>query len=206
MFTVLAVTCLMVTGAFLRQEADRRGLGSKPLPVLGTLADFQLTNQLGQPVTLASLKGNVVVADIIFTRCPGPCPFITQHLITIQNSLAPTLPVRFVSLSTDAAFDTPAVLRKFGERMGADPRRFLFLTGRREEIHRVATSPNGGLMLVSLEKPATERLGEDDLFVHSTRFVLVDKRGRIRAYFDGERPELQPEITAAIRRLAREDS
>jgi cytochrome oxidase Cu insertion factor (SCO1/SenC/PrrC family) len=203
-FSVLAATCLLITGAFLRQEAERRGLGAKPMPVLGTLADFQLTNQLGQAVTLASLKGKVWVADIIFTRCAGPCPLITRQMVRLQHALPAHLPVRFVSLTTDAAFDTPAVLQRYGERFGVAADRFYFLTGAREEIHRVATSSKGGLMLVSVEKQPGERLNEGDLFVHSTRFVLVDKQGRIRAYFDGERGETEPVILASIRRLARE--
>lgn len=201
----LGITCLVITGAFIRQECEKRGwIGSPPLPVIATLTGFNLTNQFAQPVHLESLKGNVWVADIIFTRCAGPCPLITSHLVRAQKALDPSLPVRLVSLTTDAAFDSPEVLRRYAERFGADPGRFLFLTGAREEIHRVATSSKGGLMLVSLEKAPGERLNEADLFVHSTRFVLVDKRGRIRAYFDGERPEVLPQLVASIRRLVRE--
>ena len=43
-----------------------------PLPIISKLPDFQLTNQLGAPITLANYQGKIWLADIIFTRCPGP--------------------------------------------------------------------------------------------------------------------------------------
>ncbi len=47
------------------------------LPVIGRIADFTLTNQDGKITTLADLSNHVWVADIIFTRCAGPCPRMT---------------------------------------------------------------------------------------------------------------------------------
>ena len=54
--------------------AAARNFGQISLPPLGTVADFTLTNQDGQATTLAALSNHVWVADIIFTRCAGPCP------------------------------------------------------------------------------------------------------------------------------------
>lgn len=203
---MIGATCLSITAAFVRQELDQRGLGgASRLPILGTLGEFQLTNQLGKTVTLASLRGQVCVFDIIFSRCPGPCALITRHMAALQKAMPEEMPVRFLSLTTDADFDTPGVLKIYGDRFGVDHDRFLFLTGSKLEIHRVATSPRGGLMLAVVEKQPSERLTDEDLFIHSTRFVVVDKQGRIRAFFDGERPEVQPEIISTVRRLAREN-
>ncbi len=202
---MMGLACLVIAGAYARQELRERGwVGGEAPPVLGTLADFQLTNQLGQVVTLGTLRGQVAVFDIIFTRCPGPCALITRHMAALQRTLSPQLPVRFVSLTTDAEHDTPEVLRAYGERFGVDPGRHLFLTGSRQEIHRVATSPQGGLMLAVVDKAVEERVTEGDLFVHSTKFVVVDGRGQIRGYFDGERPEAQMGVVAMVRRLVRE--
>ena len=203
---MIGATCLIITAAFVRQELDKRGLGGgSRLPILGTLGEFQLTNQLGKPMTLGSLQGQVCVFDIIFSRCPGPCALITRHMAALQKAISEEAPVRFLSLTTDADFDTPGVLKAYGDRFGVDHERFHFLTGSKLEVHRVATSPKGGLMLAVVEKQPEERLTDEDLFIHSTRFVVVDKQGRIRAFFDGERPEVQPEIIAVVRRLAREN-
>ena len=66
---------------------------SKPLPVFGTLPDFALTNQNNQSLTLASLRGEVWIADVIFTRCAGQCPVMSAHMQTMQDSLPAGLPI-----------------------------------------------------------------------------------------------------------------
>ena len=63
-FVVLAISV-----AYVRER--QRGPVTK-LPVIAQVADFTLTNQLDRPVRLADLRGQVWVADIIFSRCPGP--------------------------------------------------------------------------------------------------------------------------------------
>ena len=63
--------------AYVLSLAELNSHATQPLPVIGTVADFTLTNQDGQVTTLADLTNHVWVADIIFTRCAGPCPIMT---------------------------------------------------------------------------------------------------------------------------------
>src|SRR5712664_1532791 len=58
-----------------------------PLPIIGKISDFSLTNENNEAVTLSRLRGKVWVADIIFTRCPGPCATMTRHLAELQSEL-----------------------------------------------------------------------------------------------------------------------
>src|SRR5450759_5305186 len=67
----------------------RRNSNPPELRVIGSVADFTLTNQDGQITTLAVLTNHVWVADIIFTRCAGPCPRMTGQMKSLQNSLRP---------------------------------------------------------------------------------------------------------------------
>lgn len=177
-----------------------------PLPVLGTIADFALTNQLNQPVTLADLYGQVWLADIIFTRCPGPCARMTRQMAAVQAALPEHSSARLISLTTDPEFDTPEVLSKYAERFGADAKRWKFLTGTKLQIAGLAVD---SLKLTTLEKPVAERTSADDLFIHSTIFVLVDKQSRLRGIFEtgGEGVDwaaIQPTILSAIKQLERE--
>ncbi|MGC3957300.1 MAG: SCO family protein [Verrucomicrobiota bacterium] len=177
-----------------------------PLPVWGTVADFTLTNQLGQPVTLANLRGKVWLADIIFTRCPGPCARMTRQMAEIQAALAGRSEVQLISLTTDPDFDVPAVLEKYAAHYQAQPGRWQFLTGPKLTIAAVAAD---SLKFTALEKPAEQRTSADDLFIHSTTFVLVDKQGRLRANFDTSSEitdwaAVRKEILAAIKQLERE--
>ena len=70
----LFLTLSAILLALLLAQLKLRMAVGKPLPVIGPVADFTLTNQNGRAVLLADLRGRVWVADVIFTRCPGPCP------------------------------------------------------------------------------------------------------------------------------------
>lgn len=197
---ILMVALAIVTA---RIEPRRRGAA---LPVIAPVADFVLTNQAGEAVTLANLRGKVWVADIIFTRCAGPCPRMTRQMEALQGALPKESAARLVTLTTDPEFDTPEVLAKYAGHYNADPGRWTFLTGPRTQIAQLAID---SLKLTAIEKKPEERTDKDDLFIHSTIFVLVDKKGRLRGSFEtgGEGIEwtnVQPALVGAIRQLEHE--
>ena len=101
---------------------------------MAPIADFTLTNQNGSAVSLADLRGQVWVADIIFTRCPGPCLKMTRQMKELQEALPPASQAKLVTLTTDADFDTPPVLKAYAERFGADTNRWMFLTGPKRRL------------------------------------------------------------------------
>lgn len=200
---VAALLALALTLAKLQSQRNQR---APELPVISQVANFALTNQLGQPLTLENLKGRVWVADIIFTTCAGPCPIMTRKMRELQDALPAESSARLVTLTTDADTDTPDVLKKYGEKFGANPQRWTFLTGDKRDIAKLAID---GLKLTAIAKKPEERTDPADLFVHSTIFVIVDKHGRLRGSFQtqGEMvswPESKAQIVAAIKQLERE--
>ncbi|HKS37289.1 MAG TPA: SCO family protein [Verrucomicrobiae bacterium] len=183
----LGLVILGVFGAFLFSESGRRRLSSGTLPpILGTLPDFVLTNQTGSVVSLNDLRGQVWVADIIFTRCPGPCEKMTRQMAELQAALPGDQPVKLISLTTDPDFDSPAVLQRYAERFGAQPGRWWFLTGAKHELMRLAVD---GLKLAAVEKKPEERENPADLFIHATIFVVVDRQGGLRGVFETQTEE-----------------
>lgn len=96
-------------GALLSAALQAQSAARTRLPVYGSVADFTLTNQDGAPVSLADLRGHVWVANVIFTRCPGPCLKMTRQMKELQQALAQDSQARLVSLTTDPDFDKPAV-------------------------------------------------------------------------------------------------
>src|SRR2546422_11578573 len=135
MWSGLLVVVAGIVLAFLLAHLKLRMLLGKPLPVYGQVADFTLTNQNGRVVTLADLRGKVWVADIIFTRCPGPCLKMTRQMSELQAALPANAPVELVSLTADPAYDTPEVLKRYGERFGATPDRWQLLTGKKTDLY-----------------------------------------------------------------------
>ena len=177
------------------------------LRVIGPVADFTLTNQDGHLTTLADFSNRVWVADIIFTRCAGPCPRLTGQMRSLQNFLPPDSPAKLVTLTTDPEFDSPAVLKKYGERFTVDPRRWTFLTGTKNEIAALAS---GSLKLSAVPVKLEDRKSVADLFIHTTIFVIVDKRARLRGFFEtgGDGVDwtnsIQPQLLQSIRQLENE--
>jgi protein SCO1/2 len=176
-------------------------LKAKPLPVYATLSAFTLTNQNGQTVTLADFRGQVWIADTIFTRCPGQCLLMSAHMKEIQDALPAGQPIQLVSFTTDPAYDQPPVLKKYAERIGARDNRWSFLTGDKSALHSVEVD---GLKLSVLDKPATQQESANDLFIHSEKFILLDKQGRIRGWCDGQNSNTVADVVAAAQTLAHE--
>jgi len=166
------------------------------MPLIGSVADFALTNQSGQTVTLSNLLGHPWVADIIFTRCAGPCPEMTRKMKEIQDALPKRSQARLLTLTTDADYDTPEIMSRYAHQYGADTTRWYFLTGDKKAIAKLAIE---SLMLTALEKKPEERTDPNDLFVHSTIFVVVDKKGQLRGVFESVGEYLSwPEAKQAI--------
>lgn len=156
-----------------------------PLPVLGTLPPFALTDQDGRSFGSEDLKGYVWVAGFIFTRCPTICPAITTTMGKMQRrGRGIEHGFRLVSFSVDPSYDTPARLTEFGRRFRTSPRMWKLLTGPIDSMRATVTD---GLKIAMGDPP-----GEQDFasLFHGTHFVLVDQQTRIRGYYDSSDPEV----------------
>lgn len=156
-----------------------RGPRKEVLPVLFELPSFTLVERSGRPFTLDDLRGRVWIADFIFTRCAGLCPRMTARMSRLRAELPEG--VGLVSFTVDPAYDTPAVLERYAGSLDAGDR-WLFVTGAQAELYRLSTE---GFKLAALELPPGAAADEGP-FLHSSKFVLVDARGRVRGYYDSE--------------------
>lgn len=192
-------------GLFLINRSGSGGSGAPstaPLPVLRTISSMDLVDQEGEPVNLQTFRGQPWFANIIFTRCPGPCARMTQKMRQLQEALpAEASEVQLVSLTTDPDFDTPEVLSQYARKFQADTRSWKFLTGTKEEIVRVSTQE---WLLVMLEKGEAERESPNDIFLHSTLTVLMDGLGRIRGTYEILEEGQLEEALADLQRLLQE--
>lgn len=172
-----------------------------PLPVIQQIRPFVLTNQFNHAVQLSDLKGTIWVANIIFTRCPGPCKQMSRRMAVLQKQWASHPSVRFLSLTTDPDWDTPAVLKRYADELGADSSRWFFLTGTKAAIRDFAVD---GLKLTAKEVDADQRANPADLFIHSTISVVVDRRGRLRGAVEALEKESELQFDDLIHRLLKE--
>jgi cytochrome oxidase Cu insertion factor (SCO1/SenC/PrrC family) len=135
-----AVMGLGVRSLIWRQPGaqSRPGTSSPTLPVYASVPDFALTDQKGRPVRKVDFEGKIWIASFIFTTCPDECPLMTAEMARLQSDLAEVPELRLVSITVDPGRDTPAVLSEYAERFHANPERWLFLTGDKAAIYRLA--------------------------------------------------------------------
>ena len=162
------------------------------LPVFSTVPDFTLTERSAREVQRDALAGKVWVADFIFTNCAGTCPLMTAKMRKLQDTLPAE--VQLVSFSVDPASDTPEVLREYAQRYGADPQRWLFLTGNRDALYKLSIE---GFKLAVDATAGTEL----EPITHSTRFALVDRQGRIRGYYGMDDEEAMKKLACDVNAL-----
>lgn len=162
--------CLMAL--YLLMGSAPQVAEAETLPVLSTLPDFSLTTEQNTPLSKSDLAGKVWVADFFFSSCSGPCPIMTRNMAGVAERLKGTPDLAFVSISVDPETDTPEVLSRYGAKYGADPAQWHFLTGDLAAIQTLAVE---GFMVGSV----------DDPIIHSPKFCLVDREGRVRGYYTG---------------------
>ncbi|MFL6594545.1 MAG: SCO family protein [Chthoniobacterales bacterium] len=187
----------LVTAGFLfwLRQAQVHQLARRTIPDYGAVPEFRLTNQNGQPFGSAELKGKIWIADFIFTSCPGPCPLISSRIAETQRPLEKS-DVHLVSFTVDPENDTPEVLRDYAQRLHAREGRWDFLTGPRDAIYGLTI--HGFKLAVAADGDVP---GQP---VHSTKAVLVDRRGKIRGYYDITAPDGVTTLLADTNHLLRE--
>jgi protein SCO1/2 len=163
----------------------------------GALPEFHLTNQRGEPVTLADLRGRPLVFGALYSTCTGPCPSIARGLKKLQDELQDT-DVHLVVVSVDPAADTPEVLASYAGRVGADPERWTFLTGPEAEVDAFVRS--GLFQAVS----RAERAPTDERVTHDVRLLAVDRQGHRRGWYPGNDEVQLEKLRRRLRFLASE--
>jgi enediyne biosynthesis protein E4 len=167
-------------------------------PVVGKVPGFQLVDQDGNAFGSSDLEGHVWIANFIFTSCKTICPEQTakmhqlQELFKQQESRIPALDgMRFVSFTVDPNTDRPEVLARFAESHHADNRYWKFLTGDRQSLWDLCE--DGFKLAVAEDKENTEMP-----IAHSSFFAVVDRRMRIRGYFDSADTASLKKITKVV--------
>ncbi len=197
---VLALAAIAGTGSWfaagaLKRHDDVREIQpDKPR----RLENFSLTDENEKNVTRDDVRGKILAVSFLFTSCSLTCPEVSRRMAEIQNLTAANNDVRLLSLTVDPRTDTPAVLAKWGERFGADTNRWFLLTGDKAQLHwLIGTS----FLATETNNPFNSMPGN---FAGTERIAVVDKRGNVRAFFDGLRVGTPAAVMVEIEKLRNE--
>jgi len=146
-----------------------------------SIPDFSLVERSGKKITLADLRGKVWIADFIYTQCTDTCSLQTADMAKLQERWINQSALRLVSISVDPEHDTPNILTRFAARFHADGQRWLFLTGNKNQIARLVED---GFHLPASAAVSRERA--TPIVLHSPRFILIDRDGRIHGSYDSQ--------------------
>ncbi len=201
LLALVAVLAVAITAGVALVAGRSSGAG---LPDYFAAPTFSLTDQDGRPFDSAELKGKVWIVDFIYTNCPDVCPLITADLARLGDALPVEhrlgSDIRFVSITVDPARDSAATLRSFARSFGVrSPDQWAFLSGPEAALRRTLA----GFHVVAEPAPAGASSAADGrrvtgpghaagaahpgagLITHSSRLMLVDRRGRVRGLYSG---------------------
>ena len=146
-----------------------------------TIGDFSFTNQDGRTITQKEIENKVFVAEYFFSTCKSICPIMNQQMQRIQNKYNGNSNFKILSFTVDPAIDNPTQLKSYAVSHGYKAGQWHFLTGSKSELYALARK--SFFVLKPVEANNIGDAGSD--FIHTNNFVLVDKKKRIRGYYDG---------------------
>jgi cytochrome oxidase Cu insertion factor (SCO1/SenC/PrrC family) len=179
---LLAVVMAVSVPAAATPQAGGARLTPQATSFFNNFSGMKLIDQDGRQVALRRLSGRVVLVNFVYTGCSTICPVQTRALADLQRQLPEPLrrQVHFLSISLDPLTDTPQTLKAFSQRMGADLKRWSFVTGKPEDMERVADQ-------LRLFRPGPDTKRPDD---HSTALWLIDAQGQLRMRYAGNPPDI----------------
>ena len=191
--------------------------GDKPLPVINpvdvndslvdadllkigyghTIADFTFLNQDSVLVSSSEFDKKIWVAEYFFTTCGSICPKMNQQMKRVQSKFKNDKDVVILSFTVTPEIDTVAQMKRHADFLGAKLPQWQLLTGEKDELYTLAR--RSFFLLKPAEAKNMGDAGND--FIHTNNFVLVDKKKRIRGYYDGTSAKEVDQMMKDIARL-----
>ena len=157
------------------------------------IADFSFQNQNNQTITQADYEDVIYVADFFFTTCPTICPIMKDNMVWLQEQIKDMDDVKLLSFSVTPDIDTPKVLREYASEKGVIDEKWNMLTGDKKEIYFLARQS-----FLAVKTGSPEEMYD---MVHTENFILVDKKGRSRGFYDGTLLHENEEDTKNVEQL-----
>ena len=162
------------------------------------IADFNLINQNGKKITNKDYEGKIYIADFFFTRCQNICIAMAYNMSELQEFYKNDTDIMFLSHSVTPLIDSVAVLKEYAMNKGVIDGKWNVTTGVKKHIYELARKSYFAVL--------DEGNGDENDFIHTEQFVLVDKKRRIRGYYDGTNDQEMEKLKEDIIFLKEEEA
>jgi protein SCO1/2 len=189
---------ILFVGFYFGLKAVIPGFGKVALPVLSSVQPFSFADQEGRTVTQRDVAGRVYVAEYFFTTCKGMCPIMNANIKRVYLDFMKEPNFRILSHTVEPQTDSVSRMKRYADSMGADPSRWMFLTGRKDSLYRMARNS------YLLDDPKNNAENPEEQFIHTQFVALVDRQGRVRKIYDCLKEEEIVELEKDIRGLLNE--
>ncbi len=177
----------LFTPVWLDKESDQ-------LQEFHKIPEFNLVNQNGETITQNTFVDKFYVADFIFTSCPGICPQMTENMTVLQEAFKTDTEVMLLSHSVTPKIDSVSVLKSYATTKGVIDSKWHIVTGDRKQIYNLGRNYYFAEQDVGLTK-------DEDDFLHTENFVLIDKNRHIRGIYNGLNTQAIEQLIADIHTL-----
>lgn len=142
------------------------------------IPDFRLFNQEGEVITQKEYEGKIYVADFFFVSCPGICPILEKNMSKLQDRFKNDDEVLLLSHTVMPTKDSIPALKKYAEKNEIISGKWNLVTGDKKQIYDLARK-------AYFADEDFVKTQDEDAFIHTENFVLIDKKGRIRGVYNG---------------------
>jgi len=162
------------------------------------IADFNLINQNGKKITNKDYEGKIYIADFFFTRCQNICIAMAYNMSELQEFYKNDTDIMFLSHSVTPLIDSVSVLKEYAMNKGVIDGKWNVTTGEKKHIYELARKSYFAVL--------DEGNGDENDFIHTEQFILVDKKRRIRGYYDGTNDQEMEKLKEDIVFLKEEEA
>lgn len=194
----LAFFVLLAVGFYFTLSVLIPGYSEKKFPPINTIRPFSFVNQDGQRLTDSNMLGKVYAVEYFYTTCPGICPRMNKNMRKVYDELYKENDFKILSLTCDPKTDSAAKLKHYADSMQVDTQKWIFLTGRKDSLYSAAR------LSFSIDDPANIVRNEEDDFMHSQNWALVNRKGEVVGIFDGLKKSEVKDLIRKAKRLLKE--
>ncbi len=170
---------LVVIGFYVIASNLIPNFNKRALEPISRVQNFKFTTQDGTAFTQQDVMGKVYVAEFFFTTCTGICPVMNNNMKKVYEKFRGNPGFLILSHTCDPEKDSVATLKRYADSMQVDTRQWIFLTGRKDSLYKMAR------MSYSIDDPANYFNSIEDDFLHTQFWALVNRKGEVLGIYDG---------------------